>query len=389
MNTVADNYNIEWEDYKETVSLSFKQLRQENVLCDVTLVTDDDIHLSAHKVVLSACSTFFKSIFTKTSHPNPLLYLGSVDSKTINYILDYVYAGRVQIFEEDVGNFLKLAKQLKIEGLTLTDKHKSEVGKKVQSKQAKEDPKIDEVQAFLNTIEDISKEPRKESRENITRKQLENKVSPDVQEAMVCMKVEEEANTSIEETELEETSEDVIENEESKEEDKAGVQCPICYKHYKNKMSLAAHKSKYHRFYEDKEEMNETENNVDCNNFENSNNSFDTTSILADPLEERESLRSTNTEIEDTQAEDFSSSRIKVDNMGEAEEKVKELLLRERDGFKCAMCGYNAKYWQRVSLHIETHIDGLEYFCTFCDKQFKRKNTLLVHISNKHKQQKS
>ena len=426
MNAGRDNYNIEWEDYKETVSLSFKQLRQENVLCDVTLVTDDDIHLSAHKVVLSACSTFFKSIFRKTSHPNPLLYLGSIDSKNMNYILDYVYAGKVQIFEEDVENFLKLAKQLNIEGLTLTDKNKSEVGKKGRSKSTKEDPKIDEVQVFLNTIEDISNEPREESRECKTRKkQLESNVSEDVQEAMDCVKVEEEpsltrqeqfqsyqcnscdstfydsmlldvhsamchsesseANTSIEETEMEETSvEDVIENVESKEEDKAGVQCVICYKHYKNKMSLAAHKSKYHRFSDEEEEMNETENNVDCNNFESTNNSLNTSSSIADPLQETE--RSTNTHIEDTHAEDLSSSRIKVNNMGEAEEKVKELLLRERDGFKCAMCGYYAKYWQRVALHIETHIDGLEYFCTFCDKQFKRKNTLLVHISNKHKQ---
>ena len=386
MNTVADNYNIEWRGYKETVSLSFKQLRQENILCDVTLVTDDDIHLSAHKVVLSACSTFFKSIFTKTSHPNPLLYLGSGDSKNINYILDYVYAGRVQIFEEDVGNFLKLAKQLKIEGLTLTDKNKSEVDKKVKSKPAEEDPKIDEVQAVLNTIEDISNEPREESRENFTRKQLENKVSQDVQEAMVCMKVEEEANTSIEETEMEETSvEAAVDNVESNEEDKAGVQCPICYKHYKNKMSLAAHKSKYHKFSDEEEEINETENNVDSNKYI----SLNTADSFADPLQEMETQRSTYTHVEDTYSEDFSSSRIKVNNMSEAEEKVKELLLRERDGFKCAMCGYNAKYWQRVSLHIETHIDGLEYFCTFCDKQFKRKNTLLVHISNKHKQQKS
>merc|ERR1712218_299795 len=149
-------------------------------------------------------------------------------------------------------------------------------------------------------------------------------------------------------------------------------------------MSLAAHKSKYHRFSDEEEEMVETENNVDCNNFESTNNSFNTSSSIADPLQETE--RSTNTHIEDTHAEDLSSSRIRVNNMGEAEEKVKELLLREGDGFKCAMCGYYAKYWQRVALHIETHIDGLEYFCTFCEKQFKRKNTLLVHISNKHKQ---
>ena len=149
-------------------------------------------------------------------------------------------------------------------------------------------------------------------------------------------------------------------------------------------MSLAAHKSKYHRFSDEEEEINETENNVDSNKYI----SLNTADSFADTLQEMETQRSTYTYIEDSYSEDFSSSRIKVNNMSEAEEKVKELLLRERDGFKCAMCGYNAKYWQRVSLHIETHIDGLEYFCTFCDKQFKRKNTLLVHISNKHKQQK-
>ena len=345
MNAGRDNYNIEWEDYKETVSLSFKQLRQENVLCDVTLVTDDDIHLSAHKVVLSACSTFFKSIFRKTSHPNPLLYLGSIDSKNMNYILDYVYAGKVQIFEEDVENFLKLAKQLNIEGLTLTDKNKSEVGKKGRSKSSKEDPKIDEVQMFLNTIEDISNEPREESRENKTReKQLESNVSEDVQEAMDCVKVEEEPSLT-------------------RQEQFQSYQCNSCDSTFYDSMLLDVHSAMCH-----------------------SESSEANTSIEETEMEET-SIKGENTGKEDQAFEcDFCSKKM---SRGD---KLNEHINREHTEISCKYCQQTFTKQLKLIKHLRTdhknqHLqEYAEFQCDFCDKFLSRKDHLKRHIFKVHSQ---
>ena len=67
--------------------------------------------------MLSACSSFFKGIIKKNSHTNPLVYLCGVDSKNLGFILDYIYQGEVQIYQEQLDPFLNIAQKLKIEGL--------------------------------------------------------------------------------------------------------------------------------------------------------------------------------------------------------------------------------------------------------------------------------
>ena len=47
---------LKWNDFQVNVSKSFSSLKKEKDLFDVTLVSDDEDHISAHKVVLSASS---------------------------------------------------------------------------------------------------------------------------------------------------------------------------------------------------------------------------------------------------------------------------------------------------------------------------------------------
>ncbi|XP_063665070.1 kelch-like protein 2 isoform X2 [Pan troglodytes] len=42
------------------------ELRSQNLLCDVTIVAED-MEISAHRVVLAACSPYFHAMFTGTS----------------------------------------------------------------------------------------------------------------------------------------------------------------------------------------------------------------------------------------------------------------------------------------------------------------------------------
>ena len=53
--------SISWNDFQSSMSSSFGNLRKEKELFDVTLVSDDEVQISAHKIVLAACSTFFKN----------------------------------------------------------------------------------------------------------------------------------------------------------------------------------------------------------------------------------------------------------------------------------------------------------------------------------------
>ena len=118
---MSEKFSLKWNDFQSTVSNSFDILRQEKDFFDVTLVSDDETQIQAHKLVLSACSDFFKTILRKNSHSHPLLYLSGINSTCLSLILDYIYQGEVQIYQNQLDNFLEVAQKLKIEGLLSTE----------------------------------------------------------------------------------------------------------------------------------------------------------------------------------------------------------------------------------------------------------------------------
>merc|ERR1712150_275272 len=118
---MSERFSLKWTDFQSVVSQSFSVLRQEADFYDVTLVSDDHTQISAHKLVLSASSQFFKSILKRNPHSHPLLYLSGVDSTSLGFVLDYIYQGEVQIYQHELDHFLEVAQKLKIEGLLSTE----------------------------------------------------------------------------------------------------------------------------------------------------------------------------------------------------------------------------------------------------------------------------
>ena len=112
---------MKWNDFEKNVCTSFSKLRQESGLFDITLVSSDHQQVSAHRLVLSASSEFFKNIFYNNTHTHPLLYLDCVDSDEIHHMLDYIYQGEVQILKYDVDRFLEVAKKFKLDGLLVNN----------------------------------------------------------------------------------------------------------------------------------------------------------------------------------------------------------------------------------------------------------------------------
>merc|ERR1712025_155409 len=112
-----EKFSLKWNDFQTNVSSSFSKLRAERDFFDVTLVSDDEVHISSHKLVLYASSDFFKNILRKSDHANPLIYLSGVKSKELNFVIDYIYNGEVQLFQSDLDSFLDIAQKLQIDGL--------------------------------------------------------------------------------------------------------------------------------------------------------------------------------------------------------------------------------------------------------------------------------
>ena len=67
---MSEKFCLKWNDFHSNVSKSFGLFRKEDYLHDVTLVSDDNHQISAHKLVLSACSEYFKNIFKNNNKSN-------------------------------------------------------------------------------------------------------------------------------------------------------------------------------------------------------------------------------------------------------------------------------------------------------------------------------
>jgi hypothetical protein len=84
---------------------------------DVTLACDQKI-LKAHKVVLSACSTYFRDLFLATPCKHPIVVLKDMKIEDLQAIIDFMYRGEVNVSQNQLGNLLKTAEILRVKGLT-------------------------------------------------------------------------------------------------------------------------------------------------------------------------------------------------------------------------------------------------------------------------------
>ena len=125
---MSEKFCLKWNDFHSNVSKSFGLFRNEDYLHDVTLVSDDHNKIPAHKLVLSACSEYFRDIFKNNQHSHPLLCLDGISSGDLRNILDYIYNGQVEIYPDNLDRFLVIAQRLKLEGLTKSNDFEEDEG---------------------------------------------------------------------------------------------------------------------------------------------------------------------------------------------------------------------------------------------------------------------
>jgi len=113
----AEKFCLRWNDFESNISSAFRELREDKDFFDVTLACDDD-QIQAHKVILSACSPFFRTVLKRNRHEHPLLYLKGVKYIDLVAVLNFMYHGEVNVAQEELNSFLSIAEELKVKGLT-------------------------------------------------------------------------------------------------------------------------------------------------------------------------------------------------------------------------------------------------------------------------------
>ena len=139
MGSSSDNFSLRWNDFESSMGTSFRELRNDSEFFDVTLCCGNGVDtVPAHKVILAACSPLFRRILSyQKNHQNPLLYLKGIHLKELKAVLDFAYHGEVKIAQDSLDNFLAVAEELAIKGLTTNVKPSDQISKKAVSAKKK------------------------------------------------------------------------------------------------------------------------------------------------------------------------------------------------------------------------------------------------------------
>ncbi|XP_059479488.1 protein tramtrack, beta isoform-like isoform X6 [Neocloeon triangulifer] len=140
----SQQYSLRWNNYVRHMTSAFESLRSDRDLIDVTLSCEGK-KIPAHKMLLSACSSYFKDLFKENPCQHPVIIFRNVTFDDLMALVDFMYNGEVNVEQEQLASFLHTAELLQVQGLTNSNKD-SETKTKKTAKQQDERVPAPEVQ---------------------------------------------------------------------------------------------------------------------------------------------------------------------------------------------------------------------------------------------------
>ncbi|KFB35984.1 AGAP001073-PA-like protein [Anopheles sinensis] len=110
-------FSLRWNNYSTYIAGAFDSLRYEEDFVDVTLCCEGR-KIRAHKILLSACSPYFKDVFKENPCQHPVIIFKNVRYMDLMSLVEFMYQGEVSVAQEQLPSFLHTAELLSIRGLT-------------------------------------------------------------------------------------------------------------------------------------------------------------------------------------------------------------------------------------------------------------------------------
>ena len=96
-----------WNNHPVNLVSVFTGLYHSETLVDVTLAAEGK-HLQAHKMLLSACSDYFQSLFSVNPCQHPIVILKDVRFEDLQTVVQFMYNGIVNVSSEKLPDILKV-----------------------------------------------------------------------------------------------------------------------------------------------------------------------------------------------------------------------------------------------------------------------------------------
>ena len=360
---MMDDYHLKWNQFEKNTANSFAKLRNENTFFDVTLVSNDQKQVSAHKLVLSACSNTFRTIFSNNITSSLVLYLDSLDSTDVNLMLDYIYQGEVNVEQDKLDRFVQMATKFKLDGLLATTE-----GKNLSPAAPK--PSI----VKMESVE--VKDTKGEILDSNTKDSSNN------HDFVEEMHKDEADNPKIAEEDIEANNPGITENSEeeieavnpgiteSLEQDIITVNPGITENSEKDQDDADISDNKINKLIEAYKEITSVIETIEESEVED---------IDYENVDINDSLK---TEM-DIKSEPL-IPKIECSNAN-FETTFQQKVIKEENFWFCTVCEKTMKQRIDIKRHFENHLSGLSFDCSVCAKSYQKSQALTAHMRKNHK----
>ena len=110
--------NLEWNNYLQEIGNFLKETSNNETYSDITLVAEDGPTIRSCRLILSACSEFFKKTLEGYKGLNTIFYMKGISHTVLKHIVRFISMGEVKIEENYLNEFLVVCEDLKIKGMT-------------------------------------------------------------------------------------------------------------------------------------------------------------------------------------------------------------------------------------------------------------------------------
>jgi len=128
-----EEFLLKWNDHHASFFTIVEDLCRTEQLCDVTLACGGQV-FETHKLILSVCSPYFRTLLNSRPDKHPIVYLKDVNPKHLEQLLSYMYRGEINVLQEDLGPLIETARGLQIKGL-------ADAGNSDNSNNSRKEPK--------------------------------------------------------------------------------------------------------------------------------------------------------------------------------------------------------------------------------------------------------
>ncbi len=103
-------------DHQKELHQFVWELFDEQLFPDVTIALDDGQYIKAHKLVLSAFSSYFRQVLTRISNPYqyPVIVVKDMQYEDVRSLIEFMYRGCITVPNHRLPQLIKCAKQLKV-----------------------------------------------------------------------------------------------------------------------------------------------------------------------------------------------------------------------------------------------------------------------------------